>query len=476
MSLVIRNADLGDTVNPRSPWPRLLMDVRLDHGVVVSIGPSVAVESGDDVIDAAGGALLPGLHDHHLHLAALAASLDSVRVGPPEVRNPREFRRALQMAAASTDSWVRAVGYHESVSGALDRAVLDATVADRPVRVQHRSGAEWVLNSRGVEWVGLDALAHVGVERDPSGRPTGRVRDIDTVLRPRWSEGPPDLVPAARRLSAHGVTGITDATPYATLDELAILADPGIALRVMVTGSPAVVPAMGPELVSSMVRVGPAKIVVADHALPDLDDLVAAYRLARQHGRTVAVHCVTRIGLLLALAAWDDVGAMEGDRIEHGAVIDASSLTRIAELGLVVVTQPNFVAERGDRYLDDVDRDDVGDLYRCGSLLANGVRVGGSTDAPFGAPDPWAAMRAAVSRRTSDGRLVGPEERVGASAALRMFLSDPTTPGGPARRLEVGQPADLCLLDRPVSELLETLSPEVRLTVVGGRIVHRMFS
>ena len=46
--------------------------------------------------------------------------------------------------------WLRGVAYHESVAGPLDRDRLDAWVADRPLRVQHRSGALWMLNSAGI--------------------------------------------------------------------------------------------------------------------------------------------------------------------------------------------------------------------------------------------------------------------------------------------------------------------------------------
>ena len=52
---------------------------------------------------AAGGALLPGLHDHHLHLFALAAADASLRCGPPEVRNLRALADALDAAFDDLD-------------------------------------------------------------------------------------------------------------------------------------------------------------------------------------------------------------------------------------------------------------------------------------------------------------------------------------------------------------------------------------
>ena len=136
---------------------------------------------------------------------------------------------------------------------------------------------------------------------------------------------------------------------------------------------------------------GPVKVIVADHYLPSLDELVDSYASARAGDRCLAVHCVTRTALVLALAAWEVVGTRPGDRIEHGAVIPLELAARIAELELTVVTQPGFVAERGDDYLRDVDPGDRADLWRCATLRAAGIPVGGSTDAPFGHPDPWRA-------------------------------------------------------------------------------------
>ena len=119
------------------------------------------------------------------------------------------------------------------------------------------------------------------------------------------------------------------------------------------------------------------------------------------------MHCVSRAGLLLALAAWHAVGSIPGDRVEHASVVPPEAVSSLQELSLTVVTQPAFIAARGDTYLAEVDPADRPDLYRCASLLDGGVAVGGSTDAPFGPDDPWIAIRAAIERRAASGAPVG---------------------------------------------------------------------
>jgi predicted amidohydrolase YtcJ len=235
--------------------------------------------------------------------------------------------------------------------------------------------------------------------------------------------------------------------------------------RVMVTGAP------GLDLDAPFV-VGPAKVIVADHDPPSVESLVDAVGEARGHGRSVAFHCASRLGLVLALAALETAGPDPGDRIEHGAVIPDDAVDTLVRLGVTVVTQPAFVADRGDRYLADVEADDRPYLWRCGSLLAAGVAVAGSSDAPHGRADPWRAIAAAVTRRTAGGAVLGEGERVTPLTALDLFLGPLESPGGPPRRVEPGAPADLCLLHRPLTEALaEPDAAAVRLTLVGGRTI-----
>ena len=431
------------------------------------MAPTIEPDRDEEVIDAGGGALLPGLHDHHIHLMAFAAARHSVRLGPPDVADAAAFEAALR--AATGTSWIRGTGYHESVAGELDRHRLDAIVPHRPVRIQHRSGAMWVLNSAAIELAGADAGAPSGVERDASGVPTGRVYGLDEWLRERLPVDPPDLAGAAAVLCSYGVTGLTDLTPTDDPDHVALLADAvadgRIPQRLVISGGLRL-----PDHAAAVLERGPVKLVVADHDLPALDDLTASIRAAHDRRRPVAIHCVTRAALLLALAAWDDAGPATGDRVEHAAVAGPAEADRLAAAGITVVTQPAFVAERGDVYLAEVDPEDQPDLWPCASLLARGVPVGGSTDAPFGHADPWRAIAAATTRRTASGRILGAEERLDPASALKLFLTSPDDPGGLPRRVAVGQPADLCLLRRPLDAVLaEPSSAHVAATFLSGR-------
>ncbi|HEX4181334.1 MAG TPA: amidohydrolase family protein [Caulobacteraceae bacterium] len=457
--LVIRNAEIAGVPG---------RDARIVGERIIEIGRGLSGAA--DEIDARGGALIPGLIDHHIHLLATAAQADSLTLDQVQTAEAFATRLRAFAAARPAGNWVRATGYHDRVAGVLRREDLDALAPDHPVRVQHQTGSLWMLNSRALGIV-EHGDAPEGLERDAGGRATGRIWRGDAWLATRIDPTPPALAPLGAALAAMGVTGVMDASVSTDPQAAAILAAAHRAGELpqrlgLMSGRDLRAPEDGAFIV------GPLKLLLDDHDLPPFDEMVRRVGVARALRRRVAVHCVTAGELALTLAAFETAGAAPGDRIEHGGVIPAEALPVIARLGLTVVTQPGFVFERGDRYRADIDLSEQADLYRCASLIGAGIPVAASSDAPYSPPDPWAAMRAAVHRRTRADELLGEAERVGAAVALGLYLGDPRDPGGPPRRVAAGEAADLCLLSVPLAEALESLRPDlVAATIIAGRIV-----
>ena len=414
-----------------------VVDIRVEE-CIREIAEHLDPVNSEQVLDAAAGAVLPGLHDHHLHLRAMAAALDSLAVGPPQVRTKAQLAQALANAVPGPDGWIRAVGYHASVAGELDREQLDALMADTPLRIQHRSGAMWILNSPG--------LARVGLADHPDGRLHSADEWSDTL--PRRATALADIT---HRLAGFGVTGLTDATPDLTADDVVTLS---VAHR-------------RGEIPQRLHFLAPGKRILHDDRL-DVDELTGWVADHHDDDLPVALHCVTHAQLVVALAALRAAGGHPRDRIEHAAVVPDDMVADLVDVGVTVVTQPNFVAERGEHYLRDVPADEHPWLWRLASLLRAGIPMAASTDAPFGGMDPWAAMRAAVHRNTAGGDVIGPDERISPDEALRLFLGHPDRPSVP-RTVDVGQPGDLIVLTP--TAVLETLASDmVATTIVGGRV------
>ncbi|WP_009476059.1 amidohydrolase family protein [Rhodococcus sp. JVH1] len=459
--LVIRGAEVNGVPG---------VDVAVTGDRITAVGAHLPA-SRAEVFDADGGALIPGLHDHHLHLHAMAADAASVRCGPPRVRDPAALADALGRAPGDDSGWVRGVGYIETVAGDLDADALDRLHPARPVRIQHRSGAMWILNGAAVTATHLDGASHPGIERGQDGRPTGRVWRADTWLRARLPPSrPPRLDNIGAALSRMGITGVTDATPDLDPQSRSAIetsiTDGILPQRVHLLGAPPDAESVSP---AARLTVGPYKIVLADSELPDLDDLARRIHRVHNRGRAVAVHCVTREALLILLTVLDEVGTLPGDRIEHGALIPAETIDDLRRRGLTVVTQPGFLADRGHDYLRDIDRRDQSDLYRCRSLIDASVAVALSSDAPYGPLDPWAVITAAVTRRAPTGEIVGSTERITAAQALARYLTPADNPGGTPRRIRVGATADMVLLSAPLADILTAPAADaVQATMIGG--------
>jgi predicted amidohydrolase YtcJ len=286
MALIIRKAEVAGR----------LTDLRCERGIVIEIATPVRHDPADDLVDADGGAVIAGLHDHHAHVLALAAALDSIRCGPPEVCTTEELVGAL--CNASPMSSIRGVGYHERVAGRLDRDTLDRWRADLPLRIQHRSGALWILNTAALRALDLEASRDARVERDERGRATGRIWRADDLVR--TATEPPRMAPVGSMYLSQGVTSITDATPTNNESSSELLAQLPQRVRVM-----------GPlDLETS----GEVKVMLDDDALPPLAEAQAVVREAHASGRGVAVHCVTLVQLWFAIETFRGAG-VRGDRI-----------------------------------------------------------------------------------------------------------------------------------------------------------------
>jgi predicted amidohydrolase YtcJ len=355
------------------------------------------------------------------------------------VHSRADLAQALHRAEIRSDGWIRAIGYHEAVAGPLDRVVLDAVSPPVPVRVQHRSGVLWTLNSAGLDRVGL------------ADHPDGRLRSSDRNWSDTLQRDDSGLTEVSQMLCGYGVTGVTDATPDFDVGDVVKLIE---AHR-------------HGELRQRVHCLAPGKRILHDADL-DLDGLTEFIANRHAQDAPVAVHCVTAAQLVVTVAALRSAGTHPQDRIEHAAVVPDDSIAALADLGVTVVTQPNFVTERGDQYLADVPAGEQHELWRLASLKDAGVPVALSTDMPFGDADPWVVMRAAVRRTTWAGAVLGADECISAREALTMFFGTADRPTQ-HRTIAPGQPGDVCVLAAEPAEVLAELNADmVTATIVGG--------
>ena len=461
------------TMDPARPRAEA---IAVRDGRIAAVGSSAearrALDGEPERIDCAGQQLLPAFIDAHCHLLAYAASLRSVDC--TGARSISDIQDLIRAGAAGPGGWLRAYGYEETALAERrhpTRHDLDAAAPTRPVRLIHRSGHASVLNSQALRAAGISIATEEPpggfIDRETgSGEPSGLLLGMERTLERAVPRTPHDVLAAsvleaAQRFLRAGVTVIQDATHTngrAEWELFARLIEEGsLPLDVVLMEGIDHLGELPETACGGRLRRGAVKIMVhelGDELAPDEAELERMVWEVHAAGRQAAVHAVGSRAVAAAAAAIE--AALKRSprpghrhRIEHCSRLPAGAAPMLAALGIVVVSQPSFVYERGERYLQLIPESERSGLYAFRTLRAAGVTLAAGSDAPVTAPDPLRSAAAAVQRRTAGGRRLAAEEAVDygealewwtAGAAYAGFLSDQSGSLRPGRR------ADLVLL------------------------------
>ena len=504
-------------------------------GRIAAIGPASAVRAaaspGARVARLDGATVIPGLIDAHCHVCDvgyLAAAADCSQPSAPDIP---AIQARLRDAVGRTPegSWVTGGGYVEyklREGRHPTRADLDQAVPHRPAVVYHTSLHACVLNTAALREAGF-----ADRQPDPPGGAFGRDREgrLDGVI----FEGPMfalfernlrhDLAQmgaaqaarvvetAGQRLAAFGVTAACEADmrrdsfgAFAEADANGLLSQRiyGLVVHDQVDwltgaglqgrrsgrlsrrggedlgrrrdeqpdrGHPRQLPGPAVRLGHLVLRAGPA-----DRDGPRL----RRPRLPGRHPRPGRPGDRDRPGRVRrVLAGTFRPGNPRRHRIEHGGAMYPPLAARAAALGIVVASQPGFMSTLGDGFAAAFgDRSD--ELYAFGSWRRAGITVAGSSDAPVITADPLLGLRDAVLRRTGDGLVLGPAERLPVADALGLYTTQAAFAmhrEGEIGSLEPGKLADFVVLDRnPLRTDPERITDiRVLATVLDGAPVYQ---
>jgi predicted amidohydrolase YtcJ len=523
MDLIVTDAVFVTmAASTKSTGPAEAMLIR--DGRIAEVGPAEAVRTaatpGARVVSLDGATVIPGLIDAHCHVADVGYLATAADCSQPSAPDIPAIQARLREAAERTPeaSWVTGGGYVEyklREGRHPTRADLDQAVPHRPAVLYHTSLHACVLNSA--------ALAQAGFSdgqpdppggafgRDGEGRLDGVVfeapmfalfeRNLRDDLARMDSAGRARLVQmAGQRLAAFGLTTACDADMRR--DTFAAFADAdangALGLRVygmIVHDQVDWIPRgrhsdkLATEAVKIWADGGMSSRTAAIHGsypVPpygsgilyfERDELTEMVRRLDALGFQVCIHAqgdraIETVLDVYAVVLGGPAGNPRRHRIEHGGAMYPPLTARAADLGIVMVSQPGFMSTLGDGFCAAFgDRADK--LYAFASWRRAGLTVAGSSDAPVITADPLLGIRDAILRRTGEGRMLGPDERLSALAALDLYT---TQAAYAAHRetevgsLEPGKLADFVVLDtNPIDADPEQITDiTVLATVLGG--------
>ncbi|HUR34963.1 MAG TPA: amidohydrolase [Vicinamibacterales bacterium] len=421
-----------------------------------------------------------------------------------------------------------------NVDGFPVHAALTRVSPDNPVWLTHASGHAGFANAKAME---LARIARATPDppggvilRDRAGNATGLFNEraqgliSDALAKSRAGRTPAEVEAdlrvqidlASREALSKGITTVTDAgSPPLTIEVVKKMVDERklpVRVWMMIRETPDRLDVDMPKY--RMVNYGDKRFSVRavkrtmDGALgsrgawmlePYADlpatrglntdtpgDIRETAALAAKHDYQVAVHAIGDRANREALDIFEETFARlrkDGKalrwRIEHAQHISAADIPRFGRLGVIASMQgvhatsdaPYVLARLGPRRAEE-------GAYVWQKLMKSGAIIANGTDAPVEDIDPIASFYASVSRRTKDGTLFFPEQRMTRMEALRSYTInvafaefDEQIKGS----LKPGKLADVTVFSKDLLTIPEQEIPsaQVLFTIVGGAVAYQ---
>ena len=494
---------------------------------------------GTRVVDLQGRLLIPGFIEGHGHYTGLGESKLVLDLTTATTWDDIVAMVGTAAKGARPGEWIVGRGWHQekwsrvpqpNVRGVPLHASLDAVSPDHPVILTHASGHAGFANAKALALAGITRttpdLAGGEFMKDASGDPTGflketaqrivgaaRARDDRMSPADREARFRTVVQLAGEEALSHGVTSFHDAgADVATIDGYTRLADEGklpIRLYAMVRReSNARMDSLLPRYrmqgygnqfltVRSIKRqidgaLGPRGAwLLAPYtdlptssglALENVADIEETARIAIKHGFQVNTHAIGDRANREVLDIYERTfRANPGKtdlrwRDEHAQHIAPADIQRFRRLGVIASMQGIHTISDGPWVAKRLGEERARlTSYPWRALWDLGVVVTNGTDVPVERIDPIPSFWGSVARKTLDGSVFLPEQRVTREEGLRAYTLNNAYAAFEEQEkgsITVGKLADLVVLTKNIMTMPEDEIPTARvaLTILGGKI------
>ncbi|MBW2243570.1 MAG: amidohydrolase [Deltaproteobacteria bacterium] len=484
------------------------------------------IEGAARVIDLGGKTVIPGFNDAHLHPLLLPPT--SISLAKADSIDALILLLREGAGATPDAPWIIGHDYDDTTLGRhLGRSDLDRVSTERPVMAWHGSLHILAVNSVALEAAGIGAETPDPDEgfffRDEEGRPTGLISERSALEALVTDEQPTplvnDLASALAGLEVFyqkalslGITSITDGLVPPELAAAYWLSSPeraGVRVNLMLDAEDLQTakwlmrvhdlvaltgwrPLDNPWLRARTIKLyhglslsgRTARLYEAYANRPEyfglepqrsqaeLDELVEEIHDA---GFQAAIHSNGDFEIDMVLEAIEkavgDSGIDHRHRIEHGSIVNEKILLRMRDLGIVLAPH-SYVYEKGNM-LEAYGEQRWDWMFANASTFEYGIPNAANSDFPVSGLNPLLRIQSLVTRRSRNGKVYGPNQRLSVEQALYAY-----TMGGAYASfeedekgsIETGKLADFVVLSRdPRAEPVGSISSiQVEQSFVGG--------
>ena len=524
-------ADRVHTFDPAESFSRPPRAIALRDGVICGVGDRSEFDSliGPETrIDEFEGTVVPGLVDGHTHIVFGLELTRGVQLTDLSLEEARErLRRASRELPPG--EWVFGWGVDPNIfteSGFTGRIFDDATQG-HPMFLRMRDAHSAVINSAGIEFVGLTGSetfqdeSAVGV--DANGRPTGYLLELaamNLVLQQIPAETLEDrasrLESVLDGMALVGLTGTHVMDFHPGSQEVLELLESRRELPLRLRFSPMVPPGSDETVLQEIAdlqglhgrrwRVEGVKFMIdgtvdngsAWLAEPDCygqgtrsiwtdtETYRDALRFFAERGIATATHAIGDRGVEFVLDAIESLGEVARNashRIEHIETIPDETVSRFARLGVAASMQPihgvrHTRADRTDNWSVRLGELRASRGWRCRDIRDTGAVLALGSDWPVTPYDPRAMMAETILRyplAQPEAEPIQPEQALTVEEALEGYTTHAAAAIGSDTegRIAPGKRAALTIFATDPFEAtgLELASIEVIGTYVDGERV-----
>ena len=526
------------TINDALPSAEALA---VKDGKILAVGSQAEIEKdykGEStvMVDLAGKTLMPGFIDGHAHVQQFGTqAIGANLLAPPDgtVNTIDDVVARLKAFGESPDvaltGWIFGMGYDDALLGRHPtREDLDKVSTTVPVMATHISGHFAAVNTLGLEMIGYDASTpnpEGGViRREADGKtPNGVLEELAAMphmvkaLAPKTQAGKDEFLKrglelakgygyttanegrmfsagqsndyvnaGARGLIDIDVIGWMDYTAKNELDKSFSTAYTNRyrlgGLKITLDGSPQGRTAWRttPYLLPPD---GQQPGYKGYPAIPDTAQVQAYLDEAYAKGWPVKVHANGDAAIDQLFEALKPVVAKHGVKpgqviLIHGQFIRPDQVQALKGLGIFPSMFPMHTFYWGDWYKQIVGPEQAAQISPMRSILDTGLHATSHTDAPVALPNLMQVAWATVNRTSRSGDVIGPDERVTPSEAMRMItlwgaeqFGEQDSKGS----LEPGKRADMVVLsDNPLTiDPMKINTIVVLETIKDGQSVYK---
>jgi predicted amidohydrolase YtcJ len=524
----------GAHLKPSDPstTPARVTAIAVAHGTITAVGGDAEIlklkSARTKVIDLDGAFAMPGFNDAHTHMAS--AGRRKLTVNLEGVTSLAEMLARIRAYAATTSpgGWLAGSGWDHTKwpSATLPtRADLDAVTGSHPAMFTRIDGHIVIANSAALDAAGITAATSDPpggeIDRDPSGAPTGIVREGPAIalLTAKIPSPSPDdrrraLTLAIADALAHGVTSVQDFSDWDDFRVLAALEHEGkLHLRFsewldfnqplnVLKERRASHDSNDPLLHIGMLKAfmdGSLGSRTASLAAPYSDDptnsgiprydqtrlnQMSAERAAA--GFQLGFHAIGDQANHMALDAFSAAQPTTDPsnlrlRIEHAQVLLPADFDCFRDLHVIASMQPSHLLTDMNWAAARLGPDRAPYSYAWRSMLDHHIMLAIGTDYPVESINPMRGLYAAITRQNESGTAIyQPQEKITLSEAIYAYTQASAFAEFREHskgRLEPGFLADIVVLDRdiaaPATTPQELLHTRVLRTIVNGSTVYQ---